>query len=166
MILVAGVDKAVNNIRKAAMDHAVKPTRRGLISAGLWIMRESIKITPRDLGNLWHSAYVVWTGKHQDGGEGFFGKQASTLQSLHESAKSKAAGMAAAGGAKNPAVVIGFSAFYALYVHEDLEASHTKEVKAADGGTTTAELGEAKFLEKTLNRTSEITGIIVGGATQ
>ena len=62
-----------------------------------------------------------------------------------------------------PSVSVGYSAAYAVYVHEDLEASHDKFVKGKGGKLEMAAVGEAKFLEKAVvNHMPEIIALITG----
>src|SRR5690554_511816 len=86
--------------------------------------REIGKITDRSYGGLLAAGLLVQRGAQK--------KVPVLTGNLKGSAYTRKAGTP-----KQPAVEIGFTAAYAVYVHEDLEAHH--------------ENGEAKFLEKSLN---------------
>ena len=69
---------------------------RGLKRGGLFLQRESQRVVPVDTSNLKNSAFT-----RNIGGESFT-------------------------GGNKPDVIVGFTADYASYVHEDLDAAHKR----------------------------------------
>jgi len=148
-IHVEGLDRVLGRINKMASEIPFK-TRKGLITAGLYIQGEAQKLVPVELGNLRSSAFTVWGQATPKGGK-FNGPDAGEMAQNHSQVVSRES----ASMSKSiifPSVEVGFSAFYALYVHEDMEANHPRG-------------GEAKFLQKTFvyNR-KEIMAIIINEA--
>jgi len=129
-------------------------TRAGLIRAGFWILRESNKIVPVDTGNLRSSGFVIWDKMGVKGaignptGDTFRGKNGSKLSKEHGRKVSveKAKLAHILGGTR---VEVGYTAYYALYVHENPTAKH-KQGKSY------------KFLEKAVARKGEIMKVIKG----
>ena len=116
VVEIHGVDEI-----KAAMKKADKKlfwsTRRGLLTAGLFIQRESQKIVPVEFGNLKNSAGTRVLG------HGWYS-----------------------------AVIVYYTASYAVYVHERTELAHKKGKSA-------------KFLEKPIRENRlKILAIIAGEA--
>lgn len=117
-------------------------TVSGMLAASLKVKRDAIILAPIDTGNLRNSTYVVTGGGgtkakvKQTGNEGDFkNKSASSdnadiMRSDHNIIISQAKNR----GAKEPFAEIGFTAFYALLVHESVGAHHRT--------------GQAKFLER------------------
>ena len=92
---------------------------RGLKRGGLFLQRESQRIVPVDTSNLKNSAFT-----RNIGGESF-------------------------SGGNRPDIIVGYTAEYAAYVHEDLDAAH-KRGKVA------------KFLERPARqKRKEILSIVV-----
>lgn len=147
---VVGVDKVLKNLNKEVIKIKSR-TKKGMIAAGHLIQRESQKIVPREFSNLAGSAFVAWspTGSTTTGkvNPDTPPKVAARLKSEHvsilEEEKSKLPA-----STTNPVVETGMTAFYAIYVHENLEAKH-KEGK------------ENKFLQKAVERNqSQILDVI------
>ena len=122
--------------------------RAGLIRGGLLILRESNKIAPRDTSNMAASGFVTWAGKPES--QPNFKLKTGTSSSFDtQEQKLKTGHVEALAQAKidihkheliyGPAVEVGYSAYYTLYVHEDLTAKH----KAGK---------EAKFLQRAIDR--------------
>jgi len=137
--------------RKEALVQAVQ---RGLIKAGFIIQAESQRNTPVDFGNLKASAFTVWEGftppapRFVDGEKGPSGEKvnADDLARDHQVAVERGEGQTK--GVRGPAVLVGHSAYYAIYVHENLNAHHT--------------VGFAKFLETAvMSQQDRITRAIV-----
>jgi len=96
---VLGIPRVLANLRKQRAK-VRKGIGDGLKKAGLFLIRESMKVVPVDTGNLRASWFVGATGENE-----------------------------------NTVVAVGYSANYAVFVHENLDATH------APGRV-------AKFLEK------------------
>jgi len=116
-----------------------KLSKKGLIRLGLLIQREAMLRTPIDLGNLRSSAYTAWSGGDINKSitmPNFKGGQAGQLSMSHEKTIMEAKQNAAT-SIFNPVVEVGFSAYYAVFVHENLEARH--------------KVGESKYLQKAIS---------------
>ncbi len=155
-----GLDKVLSNLNKE-IGKIEGRTRQGLLSAALKVKRDAIKLAPVDTGNLRNSAYVIWGGGKespkvkQTGSEGIFKDktkgQAQRMGGEHQSVVSQRQGISST----SPFAEIGFTAFYALYVHENLTARHTKEDLVSRGRgrkklRRIVQAGQAKFLEQAL----------------
>ena len=165
MIRVEGLDKALTQLNEAVRKIRFR-TKQGMIKAGLYIQRQSQKLTPIDTGNLKASAFTVWGGGGRASAH-FSGKDAAAMSMDHATAvaEERAAMPGGLMGDLSPSVSVGYSAAYAVYVHEDLEASHVKTVKdkGKKGATMQMAVGEAKFLEKAVvNNLPEIIALITG----
>lgn len=92
-------------------------TKKGMIKAALLVKGEAIRETPRDTGNLANSAYTQfsWAGAFEGGAPKFVGKNAGKLTEGYGSGR--AAAHAEVAGADLVAT-IGYTAFYAPFVHE------------------------------------------------
>lgn len=153
-----GLDKVLSNLNKE-IGKIEGRTRQGLLAAALKVKRDAIKLAPVDTGNLRNSAYVIWGGGKESpkarriGSEGTFrdkakgksneiGGSAQRMGGDYQSVISQRKGVSSS----HPFAEIGFTAFYALEVHENLTASHAKRDKKK--GFVHA--GQAKFLEQAL----------------
>ena len=110
-----GIDKVVHNLAKA-IDKIEGRTQAGILKAALHVRGEAQKLCPVDEGNLKNSAYTVSKDTIQDAEKSFKGKDAykhsidhnmSVIKSKSETTKTKI-----------PMAIIGFTAYYAVYVHE------------------------------------------------
>ncbi len=158
-----GLDKVIKNLNKE-ISMIEGRTVGGMLQAGLLVKREAQKITPVDTSNLKASAYVVWGG----GKANTKVRRGSSDGKFRDKTKSKSSkGSASKMASQDKAVVserssktyrfpfaeIGFTAFYALFVHENLTASHVKRKKVklfGGSGETNVQSGQAKFLEQAL----------------
>lgn len=97
-------------------------TLAGLVEAALFFKRESIPITPYDTGNLRQSGFVIWQG----GGDStarFKGKNAAEMKKDHKEVLAQRRRLLKE--RKNQIRVdIGYTANYAMYVHENPDAAH------------------------------------------
>ena len=157
-IRVSGMDKVLTNLNKEVRNIKFK-TKKGLISAGFFVQGESQRRTPRALGNLISSAFTVWDGgqrttpkfKDDPDKKAVAGRMAKDHVAVLAEEKSKLAG--------RMVVEVGNSAYYALYVHEDMQASHTK----VDKKGKSFQQGQAKFLQAALEENfGAILNIIKG----
>lgn len=174
MARIEGMDKILDNLAKETRA-IVGGSASGVTKAGLLVMRESQKMTPVRLGNLRNSRFLVSNipGLAPSvGGGNFKGDDASKMGSNHAQTKVNVMGEAAAKskGGKAPTVGVGYSAVYALSVHENPSsgaAGNTREANAARSGTKVplsrihSKKGQPKFLEEPLKRlSSKILDII------
>ena len=120
-VKLLGVDKMVKNLNKevAAIEGR---TLKGMILAAI-IIRRSMETTspkiPIDLGNLRASFFIMTTeGELKD--VEFKGPESSKLAADHSSLVSSVKAVIA--GTGYPVLIMGFSANYAVFVHENMEA--------------------------------------------
>lgn len=133
-------------------------TRKGMIKAGLRIMRGSQLRTPVDTGNLRASAFVIW-GEGQQSSPSFSNKKggAARAQADHLTGLSEAKA-AVQDSLMKPGICVGHTAAYSLYVHENVGAKHVKgkpkatgrKVKVGKVEVDETVQGQAKFLEDSL----------------
>lgn len=109
-----GIDKVVKNLANE-IKKIEGATEAGVLKAALHVRGEAQKLCPVDEGNLKNSAYVV-SGSVTNKDASFVGKKSGQLAADHNTSVSESKGEAAA--AKTPMAIIGFSAFYAVFVHE------------------------------------------------
>ena len=117
----ANLNRQLEGIRNRSM--------KGLIMGAALVRNETEKtppLTPVDLGNLRASWFVV-TAKGIQVGKGlgqFKGPKAATITSDHSSTISEAQGFVTANSTKEKQfLMMGYSANYALYVHEMIGAN-------------------------------------------
>lgn len=138
-----GLEKTLKSLAKKIRDIRLY-NRKGLIKAGLFIQAEAQRRTPVLTGNLRASAFTVWNRSEGKNKQPRFkdatpdGKKIDTekLSSEHAAAVAEASGRVAGSTDIDPEVMVGFSAAYALPVHEVTEAKHT--------------VGQAKFLQSAI----------------
>jgi len=141
-IQVEGLDRVIRDLN-AEVKKIPFRTLRGMIKAGLWIQREAQKLTPVDFGNLKASAFTVWSGKKGAPPQPSFKVDpehplvAVQLAQNHNNVVASEQANVGGDDFVSPTVEVGFTAFYAIYVHEDLNANH--------------KVGTAKYLEKAIS---------------
>ena len=131
------VEQAIRSLRRACP----QAVQRGVLKAAFDIQNHATKNAPIDVGNLRASSYVIWkTGGNppkpaKEGKPSFNKTEFDQLaqEAFHEAKKIRDFHP----GAGDISVVIGFGAFYALFVHEGDPSWNWN-----DGGP--------KFLEKAL----------------
>jgi len=139
----------------------------GLLEGALFIQAASQKEVPRATGNLANSAFTVSSSGKVVSDPKFTGKSAGEASRRHEDKVSNAKAQTKAGKAKgNPSAQTGYSAVYALRVHENPRAGKTGGVspsgkrytsgKTESGNKSTrrrwAQTGKWKFLEDPVKR--------------
>jgi len=128
-IRVHGLDQVLANLNAEAI-RMTQGGKRGLIRGGLIIMRGSMDKTPVQFGNLRASHYMVMKGTSQRGGSfndkgGDKAKLQGNAQAVLSIDRERVEDMH---------IKVGASAYYAIFVHEDMAAGHRGK-------------GRAKFLE-------------------
>lgn len=127
-IRVLGVEKAIGALN-AKVSRKIKLSRQGLIKAGLTIQRKAQEIVPVDLGNLRSSAFTVWTGmreavevpKFESDPEGKRKVDVGRLATDHDRITSEYSARAeSVMSDRVMKVFVGFSAYYAIFVHENV----------------------------------------------
>lgn len=148
-IKVVGLEKVLQALAKQIREIPER-NNKGIIKGGFVILRAAQQKCPVQYGNLKASGFLVWpTGNvgaspaWKNGATKKNGMQvqvdtgrmnqdhASAMSFLRDRVKEET---------KNKGVGIGFSAYYALYVHENIEASHR--------------VGEARFLQNAVKEQS------------
>ena len=133
-IRVIGMDEVLARLNNGVRRIEIR-TKKGMIAAGLFLQRASQKMTPVDLANLRSSAFTIWGPGKGRSSPSFSGDDAAQLTANHENVMGQDS-MDLNTKRSQPEVEVGYSAFYAIFVHEDMEANHTT--------------GENKFLEKAI----------------
>jgi hypothetical protein len=114
----SNIDAVIANLNREIQGIAGR-TQGGLTAAGLFVRAEAQKRCPVDVGNLKNSAYTVTPGgRTLAGGVTFTGAQAEPLIASHKAAIETAARTGLSVGKSEMYAEIGFTAFYAVYVHE------------------------------------------------
>jgi len=158
---VTGLEKALAELHREAKKISMK-SMTGLVRGGFVIQRAAQKGVPVDTANLKASAFVVFdkgkvlrrldqieTPNFKEHGKSSRGRDAlgrftkatqgagadtEKLKRDHKAAIAAAEGMSGAYGSK--VVFVGFSASYAIFVHEDEDAEHS--------------VGGPKFMERAI----------------
>ena len=136
-VSIKGVDRLLKQLNRAR-EKSMTRTFANLVRAGLFIQGEAMRRIPVDTGNLRASAFTVWSSDMRVPALPEMGILASTDKlddpathdssvALHQAEADMT--LASTGGQ----VIVGFTAYYAVYVHENLQAYH--------------ETGQAKFLQ-------------------
>lgn len=184
MARLKGIDEVLANLSKQTK-RIQGGSEKGTLKGALLVKKESMKLTPIRLGNLRNSAYILSAllNKPQAGDitEGAFkGEDAGKMEATHKVVKTttKAKAIALSRGGRDPVSAVGYSAVYALTVHENPNAGSaggSAEANKARTGKKVAlfkihsKRGQWKFLEQPLNenqqhifeiikREAEITG--------
>lgn len=129
---IIGLDTVIGNLNKEIKKIEGR-TLGGLIDAVIDVRRDMdhvAPVIPVDTGNLRQSFFTVTSrgGSPKGRSPSFKGKKANEMQSQHEQTKDKY--LAEIAGIKEPTVILGFSANYALEVHE----SYGKQFRRPDSG--------------------------------
>jgi len=106
--------KVTRNLNKA-IKKLKKKSKAGLIEAGLMIKAKASPITPLQFSNLRNSAYVTWSGATINPTT-FNGKDAGVMATHHTTTISNV--NTGQSGNKHIWVAVGYTASYAIYVHE------------------------------------------------
>jgi hypothetical protein len=112
-----GMDKVLANLNREIAG-VVGRTKQGMLKAGFLVKGESLRQTPRDLGNLAGSCYMDWNwgAGASVGTPTFKGPAAVQLSSDYSGGRSTA--KAEAKGLGDMVVTVGYTASYAPFVHE------------------------------------------------
>lgn len=107
--------------------------KQGMIKAGFLVLRESNLIVPRDLSNLAGSGFVAYGAQTRNQPGKFSSttdsRVATRLERDHRQVMEFEKGDTM-GTITRPKVDVGYTAFYAIYVHERLDVRH-REGKTA-----------------------------------
>ena len=123
----------------------------GMVMAGIHIRRDMIHTAPKipiDYGNLQHSYFTVTT---KGGGDRMPGKKPENeMLSEHQNTVSMVEGVLR--GEKMPSIVMGFSANYAVFVHENLDADFARPKKVGGKLKNRRPGAGARFFSAALDR--------------
>jgi len=140
-----GLEEILSNLNKE-ISKIEGDIQKGLTLGMQLIKAESMKNTPVDTGNLKASHYLVsGDGTSDVGGQGFTSESDSGKKVVEEHPGKIQEAKARINNKSGPFVELGCTAFYAEYVHEDLQASHLKA--GPKGGPSIVTSGKAKFME-------------------
>jgi len=121
---VEGLEQVIVNLNRE-LEGIKSRSVKGLVLSAAMIRRETETVpplTPVDLGNLRASWFVVSASVRAGGGnKSFKGKKASEMELDHTSTLEEAQAIVRAGSGKDRQfVILGYSARYGIYVHENL----------------------------------------------
>jgi hypothetical protein len=158
--------KVMKQLTEAAA--TIKTTSvQGLIEAAILVRRDMEKTAPKtpiDTGNLKHSFFIT-TVLGTDGKGNFKGENSGEMKSNHEQVTGEAKAIVEAH--HNPTLIMGYSANYALWVHEAEWANFTGQqdkIKRTKSGKVTEDTKKytrregagAKWFEYAIQRNSAL----------
>ena len=125
---VTGTDKVIKKLN-ARIKKIEGDIAGGLMLGCLDIRRDSQIECPVVEGNLKNSAYIVMESKHRRDSEGtmasFTGKQAPKMSSQHSTETREQASIVKRESKSGPVAAIGYTAVYAVPVHENPRTGKT-----------------------------------------
>jgi hypothetical protein len=148
-----GINKVMRNLNKELEQYEQK-SLKGLIEFAIDVRQDMDKtppVIPVDQGNLRASWTVVTMKGVSDGGGSFSGENAGELASDHSSKVSAFKSEAAAVGG----VVMGFTANYAVYVHENAGANFKRPGAGAyffESALNSNKQNAKKYIERNARR--------------
>lgn len=145
---LSGIDKVMKNLN-SVFEKIEKDCYPALIECSIVIRRDMTNTAPKvpvDLRNLEHSWFAVTRESSVNTSSRFTGPESSVLSSDHSAAVSESKSLVSA--KRKPSMVMGFSANYAVYVHEMVDANFARP---KDGKSRRPGAG-AKFFERALQR--------------
>jgi len=162
---IKGLDVVLKNLNKE-IEGIKNRTRVGMIKVAVLIRGDAQKLCPMDTGNLVNSAYTVVTGGSIKGGSPKFKSEVKRGEKVirhidvgrlqRDHAQSIDQGKSETDDKDNPSAVIGFSAYYAAYVHE-MEFRH--DVMYGKEGSIFSQfkrpLAQRKFLETAIKQNAK-----------
>jgi hypothetical protein len=169
---IVGLEEVVANLNRE-MSAIEGACLRGLVNAGIEIKRDAQKLTPVVVGNLRNSAYVtspkrVEAGVSPDFKDG--DKPGLAVRLAAEHAASVASSVLECRSTTRPEVHVGYSAYYAPWVHENPRAGATggrspAGYKYREG--TYSVVGQCKFLQAAIeNNVAKILSIVATYASK
>ena len=155
---IKGFDKVMANLNREIQ--LIKGrSMKGLIMAAKLIRDDTEKtppLTPLDLGNLRASWFVVTAKSIPVGKSGNFeGEKSGKMATEHISTIAEAQGMAAASTKEMPFLIMGYSANYALWVHEMIHATFNPPRKDESKGKRRREGAGPKWFEASVKRNKD-----------
>jgi len=151
-IIISGFKEVDANLKKVLSDVQLRALQ-GMITSAILVKRDnekSLPITPVDLGNLRASFFITTIlGTNANDSSVFKGKKALKLSTDHISVIAQS--MAEVRGSAKLMLIMGYSANYAVWVHEMLES--TNWTRPGSG---------PKWFERNLKRNKDIILKIIG----
>ena len=141
-VKLLGIEKVMLRLNEEALK-ITERTMKGMIMATIMIRRSMDKSSPKipvDLGNLRASWFVVTSKGIRSKPPSFKGEDSGQASTDFSTAVGAAQSILQA--TKMPSVIMGFSANYAIIVHEDLESGIARDFKRPGSGS--------KFFEKAI----------------
>lgn len=127
-------------------------THRGMIEAIIVLQDDAEKMTPFDLGNLRSSWFTVSYKSNRNlipVPDKFKGKQSGVMQANHDNTIQAFQSMAKQIGSKeNLLFIFGYSANYAAFVHENVDATFSRPNSRARWLYIAIQNSQAKMLQK------------------
>lgn len=145
-----GLDKVIQNLNEEVKKIRVR-TVTGVLKSAVIVKGDAQRITPIDTGNLRNSSFIVWGGEGKsnytspDGN--FKGIDAGERSTEYNSTVNERKSAVTSEGV--PFAEIGFTANYALKVHENINAGHGKRDKKTG---QIRQIGQWKFLESAFKK--------------
>ncbi len=148
MVTVTGLEKVISNMNKEVIKMRGK-TFAGLIDAAIIVKRDVDKGNPKTPvkdRNLQHSLFITTATMTDKGGRGFSGDDSGKLTTEHSQTTEEAKTFVQQ--QRQPTLIMGYTAFYAVAVHEMGYGPKTagKTIKWSRPGSG------AKWFEMSLNR--------------
>jgi len=175
--------EAINKRLSQAVGEIENRTAAGITLAALWAKGEAMKLCPVVTGNLRGSAFVTGAGQpapiavFRSTGPGNDKINAAKMQERHQAIVAESASRVAAAPASRPLSEVGFTAVYAMTVHENPRAGKTggtggivdlleaEREAAGSEEITWSRVGQWQFLATPLRRRKQILSIIAGEVT-
>ena len=157
--VMKNLTEAAANIKKVSV--------QGMIEAAILVRRDMEKTAPKtpvDTGNLRHSFFIT-TVLGTKGKGNFKGENSDEMKSNHEQVTGEAHAIVKAH--RNPTLIMGYSANYALWVHEAVWANfegQQNKIKRTESGKVTEDTKKytrrkgagAKWFEYAIQRNSAL----------
>jgi hypothetical protein len=175
-VKIIGLDKVLKNLNKE-LKKLEERSQKGVTKAALFLRARSQEKVPVVTGNLKNSAFVTWPGGADNTSPSFKGPEAEDMTEQHSASVGMSRIRTKQGD--QPKAEVGYSALYAVVVHENPRAGKTGGIspqgKKYTSGLTEkgnkserivfADSGEWKFLETPLKEhVRDIFNIIKGEA--
>lgn len=163
--VIRGINKVLENLTKET-DAIKSGSAKGVLKGALLVIGKSQTLTPIRLGNLRNSRFVISSSlPSPEQGGNFEGPQASSMSSQHQKEKGVvgAETISKSKGGNSPTAAVGYSAVYALSVHENPNAGSAGNTAGSDASRQNpavalssihSKAGQWKFLEKPLQENS------------
>jgi hypothetical protein len=147
-----GIDQVMANLNKELVKLKGDKAIRAFIRSAIRVRQQMAKNPPKvpvDLANLDHSWFVATSKQTKGEGAKFEGSDAGVMSAEHKQVISNEKTVVL--GAKQPLMSMGFSANYAAFVHEMINADFQRPKKVGGKMRKRRAGAGAKFFEAALN---------------